>query len=34
MRARGITPHETAIIEWLLDNAYVRDVTIYRKKPV
>jgi hypothetical protein len=31
---RDITPHETAIIEWLLDHAAVRDVTAYRAKRV
>src|SRR5229473_3605583 len=31
---RDITPHEAAIIEWLLDHAAMRDVTVYRTKPV
>jgi len=31
---RGITAHEAAIVEWLLDHAAMRDVTAYRSKPV
>ena len=32
--ARDITPHEAAIVEWLLEHAAMRDVTAYRTKPV
>jgi hypothetical protein len=31
---RSISPHEAAIVEWLLDNAAVRDVSAYRAKPI
>ena len=31
---RAITPDEVAILEWLLDNAAVRDVAAYRSKPL
>jgi hypothetical protein len=31
---RGITAHEAAIIEWLLEHAAMRDVTAYRTNPV
>jgi hypothetical protein len=31
---REITPHEAAIVEWLLDHAAMRVVTPYRSKPV
>jgi len=34
MTERGITPHEAAIIEWLLQHASVCDVTGYRTKLV
>ena len=31
---RGITAHEAAIVEWLLDHAAMRDVTSYRTNPI
>jgi hypothetical protein len=31
---RDITPHEAAIVEWLLERAAMRDVTAYRTNPV
>jgi hypothetical protein len=31
---RNITPHEAAIIEWLLDHAAMRDISAYRTRPV
>jgi len=34
MTERSITPHEAAIIEWLLERAATGDVTAYRAKPI
>jgi hypothetical protein len=31
---RAITPHEAAIVEWLLEHAPTRDVTAYRSQPI
>jgi len=31
---RNISPHEAAIVDWLLDHAAMRDVTVYRATPV
>ncbi len=31
---RDITPHEAAIVEWLLEHAAMRDVGAYRSKPI
>jgi hypothetical protein len=31
---RGISAHEAAIVDWLLDHAAARDVTAYRTNPI